>query len=146
MPPPTEPGFAYAGPGEVCQRFTAALYSADTRRDAGPVDAYERAILYGSSTLAGQSPAAGRDGRWATWAEHRAYVDAVVEPFVDALQPADTTITARRAVRVTATPTGEDGWRGWTEHNLVDCNLRRGGPDGSGWRVAGYEIRQAGLR
>ncbi|RQX02823.1 hypothetical protein DLJ58_30730 [Micromonospora arida] len=127
----------------MCHRFTAALYSADTRRDAGPDDAYERAIRYVSSALAGQSPAAGRDGRWATWAEHRAYVDTIVEPFVDALQPADTAITARRAVRVSATPRGEDGW---TEYSLVDCSLRRGGPDGSGWRVVGYEIRQAGLR
>ncbi|WP_328383741.1 hypothetical protein OHQ88_14355 [Micromonospora zamorensis] len=146
MPPPTQPGFTYADPAEVCHRFTAALYSADTRRDAGPGDAYQRAIRYASGALAGQSPAASRDGRWATWAEHRAYVDAVVEPFVDAQQPADTAITARRAVRVTSTHLGEDGWRGWTERSLVDCALRRGGPDGSGWRVTAYEIRQAGLR
>ncbi|WP_406071230.1 hypothetical protein [Micromonospora sp. NBC_01638] len=130
----------------MCTRFTAALYSADTRRDAGPGDAYQRAIRYASGTLAGQSPAASRDGRWATWAEHRAHIDAAVEPFVDAQQLPDTAITARRAVRVTVTPLGEDGWRGWTERSLVDCTLRRGGPDGSGWRVAGYEIRQAGLR
>ncbi|MET7879832.1 hypothetical protein ABZS52_23235 [Micromonospora profundi] len=146
MPPPTQPGFTYADPAEVCHRFTAVLYSADTRRDAGPGDAYQRAIRYASGTLAGQSPAASRDGRWATWAEHRAYVDAVVEPFVDAQQPADTAITARRAVRVTSRPLSEGGWRGWTEHSLVDCALRRGGPDGSGWRVTAYEIRQAGLR
>ncbi|MEV4825747.1 hypothetical protein [Micromonospora sp. NPDC049274] len=146
VPPPTQPGFSYTDPGEVCTRFTAALYSADTRRDAGPSDAYQRAVHYASGALAGQRQAVRRDGRWATWAEHRAYVEAVVEPFVDALQPADTPITARRAARVTATPLGEDGWRGWTEHSLLDCTLRRGGPDGSAWRVTGYEIRQAGLR
>ncbi|MGW5581072.1 hypothetical protein [Micromonospora chokoriensis] len=145
-PPPTQPGFAYTDPGEVCSRFTAALYSRDTRRDVGPGDAYERAVRFASSTLAVQSPAANRDGRWATWVEHRAYVDAVVEPFVDALQPADTAITARRTVRVTSTPLGEDGWRGWTQHSLLDCTLRRGGPDGPGWRVAEYEIRQAALQ
>ncbi|MEU7753697.1 hypothetical protein [Micromonospora sp. NPDC049171] len=146
VPPPSQAGFAYVDPGEVCIRFTAALYSADTRRDTGPGDAYSRAIRYARGTLAGQSSAARQDGRWATWVEHRAYVDAVVEPFVDALLPADTAISARRTVRVTATPLGEDGWRGRTEHSLVDCTLRRGGSDGSGWRVAGYEIRQAGLR
>ncbi|MEU8284153.1 hypothetical protein AB0C01_07420 [Micromonospora sp. NPDC048905] len=146
VPPPSQAGFAYEDPGEVCTRFTAALYSADTRRDAGPDDAYKRAANFVSGTLAAQSPAAKRDGRWATWAEYRAYVDAAVEPFVDALQAADTAISARRTVRVTATPLSEDGWRGWTEDSLVDCTLRRGGPDGSGWRVAGYEIRQAGLR
>ncbi|MEU8164925.1 hypothetical protein AB0B97_00290 [Micromonospora sp. NPDC049004] len=130
----------------MCSRFTAALYSTDTRRDTGPDDAYQRAIRYANGTLAGQNPAARRDGRWATWAQHRAFVDAVVEPFLDALQPADTAIAGHRAVRVTATPLGEDGWRGWTERSLVDCALRRGGPNGSAWRVIGYEIRQAGLR
>ncbi|MBQ1028964.1 hypothetical protein KBX26_02940 [Micromonospora sp. C97] len=146
VPPPSRAGFSYGDPGEVCTRFTVALYSVDTRRDAGPGDAYDRAIRYASGTLAAQSPAARQDGRWATWTEHRAYVDTVVEPFVDVLQPLDTAIAARRRVRVTATPLGEDGWRGWTEHSLVDCTLRRGGPDGSGWRVAEYEIRQTGLR
>jgi hypothetical protein len=69
-----------------------------------------------------------------------------VEPFTDLQQPADNAITARRAIRVTATPGGEDGWHGWTERSVIDCALRRGGPDDSGWRVASYEIRQAGLR
>lgn len=144
--PPAQPGFPYTDPGEVCRQFTAALYSADTRRDAGPGDAYQRAIRSASATLAGQSPARNQDGRWATWTKHRAHVDAAVEPFVEDQQAPDTAITARRAVWVTATPLGEDGWRGWTERSLVDCTLRCGGPDGSAWRVTGYEIRQAGLR
>ncbi|MEU1398394.1 hypothetical protein ABZ403_20350 [Micromonospora zamorensis] len=146
VPPPTQPGFSYADPGRVCRRFVMALYSTDTRRDAGPGDAYQRAMRYASSTLAGQSAAAERDGRWTTWTDHRAHVTAVVEPFVDAQQPMDNTVTARRSVRVSATPVGEDGWRGWTEHSVTDCALRRGGLDGPGWRVTGYEIRQAGLR
>ncbi len=146
VPPPTQPGFSYADPGQVCRRFVMALYSADTRRDTGPGDAYQRAMRFASSTLAGQSAAADRDGRWDTWSGHRARVDAVVEAFADPQQPADNGITARRAFRVTATPVGEDGWRGWTERSIADCALTRGGPDGPGWRVTGYEIRQAGLR
>ncbi|WP_432049930.1 hypothetical protein [Verrucosispora sp. NA02020] len=146
VPPPTQPGFSYADPGQVCRRFVTALYSADTRRDTGPADAYQRAMRFASSTLAGQSAAADRDGRWATWAHHRVHLTAEVEPFADLPQPADNGITARRAIRVTVTPLGEGGWRGWTEHSIIDCALIRGGPDGPGWRVAGYEIRQAGLR
>ncbi|WP_157739819.1 hypothetical protein [Micromonospora narathiwatensis] len=144
--PPAQPGFAYADPEEVCRRFVAALYGADTRSDAGPGDAFRRAVRFASGTLAGQSAAAERDGRWLAWSAHRAYLDALVEPFVDAQLPPDTAITARRAVRVTATAIGEDGWRGWTEHSVADCVLHRGGPDGPGWRVTDYEIRQAGLR
>jgi hypothetical protein len=144
--PPVQPGFAYADPGEVCRRFVAAMYSADTRSDAGPGDAYGRAVSFASGALAGQSAAAELDGRWLAWSAHRAYLDAHVEPFVDAQLPPDTAITARRAVRVTATAVGEDGWRGWTEHSVADCVLHRGGPDGPGWRVTDYEIRQAGLR
>ncbi|MFF0659117.1 hypothetical protein [Micromonospora tulbaghiae] len=146
MTPPTQPDFSYAEPGQVCRRFVMALYSADTHRDAGPGDAYQRAMRFASSTLAGQSAAADRDGRWTTWAHRRVYITAIVEPFVDPQPPADTAVSARRAFRVTATPVGEDGWRGWTERSIVDCALRRGGPDGPGWRVTGYEIRRTGLR
>ncbi|MEV4210195.1 hypothetical protein [Micromonospora sp. NPDC049662] len=146
MPPPTQPGFAYADPGEVCTRFTAAVYSADTRRDTGVGDAYQRALRFAGGPLAGQWQAAGRDGRWTTWAEHRADVDAVVGPIVDALQPTDTRISAQRVARVTVTPLGEDGWRGWTEHSLADCTLRCGGPAKPAWRATGCEIHQAGPR
>lgn len=146
VPPPTQPGFSYADPGPVCQRFVTALYNADTRRDARPGDAYRRAMRFASGTLAGQSAAADHDGRWTTWTAHRAYIQAVVMPFDDAQPAADNGINARRAYRVSATPVGEDGWRGRTEHSVVDCALRRGGPDGPGWRVTNYEVRLAGLR
>ncbi|WP_406043258.1 hypothetical protein OG799_04155 [Micromonospora sp. NBC_00898] len=146
VPPPTQPGFSYADAEQVCRRFVIALYSADTRRDSGPGDAYQRAVRFASSTLAGHSAAADRDRRWATWAGHRVHLDTVVEPFADLPQPGDSAIAARRTIRVTATAVGEDGWRGWTQHSVIDCALRRGGPDGPGWRVSGCEIRQAGLR
>ncbi|MBP1782724.1 hypothetical protein J3R08_002574 [Micromonospora sp. HB375] len=54
-------------------------------------------------------------------------------------------VPRQRAYRVSATPLGEGGWRGWTEHSVVACVLRRGEPDDLGWRVAGYEVRQVGM-
>ncbi|MGC4903951.1 hypothetical protein ACLQ2Y_32025 [Micromonospora echinospora] len=123
-----------------------SLYSADTRRDARPSDAYRRAMRFASDTLAGQSAAADHDGRWTTWTAHRAYLQAVVTPFDDAQPAADNGINARRAYRLSATPVGEDGWRGRTEHSVVDCALRRSEPDGPGGRVTSYEVRLAGLR
>ncbi|MEU8337871.1 hypothetical protein [Micromonospora tulbaghiae] len=146
VPPPTQPGFSYADPGPVCQRFVTALYSADTRRDARPGDAYRRAMRFASDTLAGQSAAADHDGGWTTWTAHRAYIQVVVTPVGDAQPAADNGINARRAYRVGATPVGEDGWCGRTEHSFVDCALRREGPNGAGWRVTSYELGLAGLR
>lgn len=146
VPPPTQPGFWYVDPGQVCQRFVMSLYTADTRRDARPGDAYRRAMRFASGTLVGQSAAADHDGRWATWTAHRAYIQALVTPFADVPPAAEGGITARRACQVNATQVGERGWRGRTEHSVVYCALRRGGAVGPGWRVTSYEVRLAGLR
>ena len=146
VPPPTQPGFWYVDPGQVCQRFVMSLYSADTRRDARPGDAYRRAMRFASGTLVGQSAAADHDGRWTIWTAHRAYIQALVTPFADVPPATEGGITARRACQVNATQVGERGWRGRTEHSVVYCALRRGGAVGPGWRVTSYEIRLAGLR
>ncbi|WP_327652040.1 hypothetical protein [Micromonospora aurantiaca] len=146
VPPPTRPGFSYAEPGPVCQRFVSSLYSVDTRRGARPGDAHRQAVRFAGGALASQSAAADLDGRWTTWAAHRAYVQAVVT-LLDKAQPAGGSgIIARQAYRVTATLGGEGGWRGRTQHSVVDCALRRGGPDGPGLRVTSYEVRAAGMR
>lgn len=139
--PPAEPGFSYADPGEVCRRFVTALYSADATKDAGPGDAFARAARYMSGSLAGQSAGAARDGRWEAWTQHRARMDTRVERHVDMHQMPDSSVRAGRAQKVTATPVGADGWRGWTESSLVYCDLRH---DGHGWRVADYVVYAAG--
>jgi hypothetical protein len=137
--PPTQPGFDYTHPDQVCHRFGAALYSTDTTRDTGPADAYA------SATLGRQSTAATRDGRWPVWAAHRARIETRLIP-VDATQPgADTALVAYRTVRISATAVGADGWRGPTEQVILDCTLARGGPDGPGWRVTRFALQSAGL-
>ena len=143
--PPTAGGYDYREPAQVCLRFATALYSGDTDRDTGPGDAFRRAAAYMTGALAAQSAAAGRDGRWETWRRHHVRLDTEVRVLDDPWQPADTAVTARRSVRVTATTLGTGGWRGTTERSVLDCDLRRGGPDGDGWRVAHYQVEPAGL-
>ncbi|MFD6756147.1 hypothetical protein [Micromonospora gifhornensis] len=135
--PPTAAGFDYADPGRVCRAFVAALFSADTNRDPGPGAAYQRAAAFMDGSLAAQSPAAQRDGRWATWVAHRARLTVQQTEHADIHRPPDSSVEAYRAQRATVTPVGVDGWRGWTEHSTVYCTLRR---TDAGWRVAHYDL------
>ncbi|WP_127547870.1 hypothetical protein [Actinoplanes sp. OR16] len=144
--PPVASGFGYGDPAEVCAAFAAALYSADTVADAGPADAYRRAAAYMSGALAAQSAAAARDSRWETWRRQRARLETSVEVLDPNPRQTDTAVTSRRSVLVTAVPAGDRGWRGPEERSVLDCDLRRGGPDGAGWRVAHYQVQTAGLR
>ena len=136
VPLATEPGFDYTDPGRVCRAMTAALFSADTTTDTGPADAYRRATRYMDAGRAVR-PGADRDGRWQTWAAHQARMSVQVSDHHDLEQPPDDSLQAYRAARITATPVGADGWRGWTENDIVYCTLRR---DGAQWRVADYTI------
>ncbi|MER6754957.1 hypothetical protein ABT235_12360 [Micromonospora echinofusca] len=139
--PPRDSKANYTDPAHVCQAFVTALYRVDTTRDAGPDDAFARASAHATGALAGQSAAADRDGRWETWAAHRVRVDVHVRPQPDMHPQHDSTIEAHRAVRLTATPVGDGGWRGWTEHSVVSCTLRAGDSGQPGWRVAHYEVQ-----
>jgi len=142
-PPPRASGYDYGDPGDVCRRFTTALYSADTARDVGPAEAYTRAGAYMTGQLYAQAGGAAADGRWATWAEHRAALRVQLGDWVEDEQPPDSSISAYRAEQVTVTPVGRDGWTGWAESFLVYCTLAR---QDDGWRVAGYDIAPAAPR
>ncbi len=135
--PPTVPGYAYADPADVCSRFAAALFSADTTVDAGPAEAAHRAAAYSDAALTAALVAASQDGRWETWLAHRARVQATVSGYFEEEQPPDSSLAAYRAMRVVATPVGADGWRGWTQTSVVYCTLGRAG---SQWRVTGYTL------
>ena len=137
MSPPTDPGADYGDPGAVCRAFSAALYSADTTRDSGPGEAYLRAAVYMNGALAAQSAGAQRDGRWDTWRSHDARLDTRVAAYADVHAEPDSSVTAYRAQKVSTTPVGADGWRGWAEDNLIYCTLSHGA---SGWRVSDYVI------
>lgn len=135
--PPTDPGADYGDPGAVCRAFSAALYSADTTRDSGPGEAYLRAAAYMNGALAAQSAGAQHDGRWDTWRSHDARLDTHVTAYADVHAEPDSSVAAYRAQKVSTTPVGADGWRGWSESNLIYCTLSHGE---SGWRVSDYVI------
>lgn len=136
-PPSTVAGYAYADPGDVCARFAAALFSADTTVDIGPEDAVRRAGGYADAGLAASLLADTRDGRWETWRSHRARTQTTVSAYADVEQQPDSSVTAYRAVGVVATPLGDDGWQGWTQTVIVYCTLRNAAAQ---WRVADQDI------
>ncbi|MFI7026297.1 hypothetical protein ACIBMZ_26635 [Micromonospora sp. NPDC049900] len=135
--PPPAAGIDYTDPGQVCRALVSALFSADTRRDAGPGAAYQRASAFMDGALAAQSQATRHDGRWATWTANRARLTVEQSAHADIHQPPDSSVEAYRAQRATVTPVGVNGWRGWTEHTTVYCTLRR---TDSGWRVRYYDL------
>jgi hypothetical protein len=143
--PPVVSGFDYHDAGQVCQRFTSALYSADSTRDTDAAAAWRRAAAYMSGALAAQSAAAARDGRWDLWRQHRAHLDTTTLLFPPEPEAADTTTAAGRTVRVTATPVGTGGWRGPTENSDVRCELARAGVRDA-WRVAQFRIEPVSAR
>lgn len=136
-PPPTGPTANYGDPTKVCRAFTAALYSADTTRDRGPMDAYLRATRFMDGALTAQSAAAQSDGRWDTWRSHGVTLDTHVSAHADVHQDPDSTVTAYRVQKVRTTPVGDDGWRGWTDTSLISCTLRH---TDAGWRVSDYAV------
>jgi len=152
---PTVPGYRYDDPADVCHRFAAALYSADTTVDSGPADAPRRAAGYADAALAATLTRSTVDGRWPLWRQHRARLHTQVRGHADSEAPVDSTVAAYRAVQVAATPVGDHGWRGWTQTTLLHCTLTPltpaeaspaavapspEAPGGGPWRVAGYTL------
>jgi len=141
-PPPGVPGYRYEDPADVCHRFAAALFSADTTVDSGPADAPLRAAGYADAALAATLVRPTVDGRWPLWREHRARLHTQVSGHADSEAPVDSTVAAYRAMLVAATPVGDHGWRGWTQTTLLYCTLAHVTLAGVGaqWRMAGYTL------
>ena len=142
LSPPGVPGYRYEDPADVCHRFAAALFSADTTVDSGPADAPLRAAGYADAALAATLVRPTVDGRWPLWREHRARLHTQVSGHADSEAPVDSTVAAYRAMLVAATPVGDHGWRGWTQTTLLHCTLAHVTLAGVGaqWRMAGYTL------
>ncbi|PZS28222.1 MAG: hypothetical protein DLM61_15250 [Pseudonocardiales bacterium] len=113
-----------------------AWAASDTNSDADPNETTRRAAAWLTPTLAAQvrafHPAAAPGARWALWTAHRAYLRVQARLSGDD-HPADTATGAVRAVLVTATPIGRDGWRGPVDRFVVIVSLAR---TPAGWRAA----------
>lgn len=125
-----------ATPATAAVGAARAWTSSDTNSDADPNATTRRAAAWLTPTLAAQvrafHPAAAPGARWALWTTHRAYLRVQARLSGDD-HPADTATGAVRAVLVTATPIGRDGWRGPVDRFVVVVSLAR---TPAGWRAA----------
>lgn len=125
-----------ATPAAAAVGAARAWTSSDTNSDADPNATTRRAAAWLTPTLTAQvrafHPAAAPGARWALWTAHRAYLRGQARLSGDD-HPADTATGARRAVLVTATPIGRDGWRGPVNRFVVVVTLAR---TPAGWRAA----------
>ncbi len=129
--PPSQP---QGDPAAVCAAFATTIHTVDTAIDAGPGAAYYRARPYVTARLSQPINGVDVDARWAQWAAHRA-ATTVTATVLAAEAPPDSLVDAYRAVRVTVTPRGVDGWTGPTQTRIVFCQLAA---DSGGWRVDSY--------
>ncbi|MGH3442625.1 MAG: hypothetical protein ACRDUY_11410, partial [Nitriliruptorales bacterium] len=91
--------------------------------------------------LTDNPPPAGRHPQWSLWTQHRVVVEVAVRPWAGDGLPADTDQHAYRAVLVSATPVGGDGWTGPVTWQPVYCTLGRA--EGR-WLVTGYQVDGGG--
>jgi hypothetical protein len=140
-PPAAGVGGGDRDPGQVCGSFAADRARHDTTTDTGPDEAHQRARRWAHPELADNPPPAGRHRQWALWTAHRVVVDVAVQPWAGDGLPADTDQRAYRAVVVSATPVGGDGWTGPTTRHTVYCTLGRAG---GRWLVTGYQVDGGG--
>ncbi|WP_131784467.1 hypothetical protein [Protofrankia symbiont of Coriaria ruscifolia] len=118
----------------MCAAFATAIHTVDTAVDAGPGAAYYRARPYITARLSRPINGVAVDARWEQWAAHRA-TTTVTTTVLAVEAPPDSLVDAHRAVRVTVTPHGTDGWTGPAETRIVFCQLAA---DSGGWRVDSY--------
>lgn len=131
----------YQDPGQVCTAFAADRARHDTTTDTGPGDAHQRARRWAHPDFIDDPPPAGRHPQWALWTRHRVAVEVAVRPWAGDGLPADTDQHAYRAVLVSATPIGGDGWTGPVTWQTVYCTLGRA--DGR-WLVTDYQVDGGG--
>jgi hypothetical protein len=121
-------------PTEVSRAAVQVMWTVDATIDRSQRDAYLRARPYLSPEYGEAVNAEPAGAMPSVWRDHRAYarVRLTAQAPEDGVG-ADTATTAHRQWRVTATPTGRDGWTGPPVHATAFVTLTRG-YDG-GWQV-----------
>lgn len=140
MPAPDPSTVDRNSPDAVAQAVVGLNYVVDTDQVRGWTDAARRGIPLLTAEFAGRlatAPSPAPDAQWTTWTAHHAYTAVQTQPATEE-HPPDTPSTAARAVELTTTPYGRDGWRGPAEHYEVFVTLAR---TDQGWSAASLLAR-----
>jgi hypothetical protein len=133
-----DPAVDLGDPGAVCDAFAAALFTADTATDSGPVDAYRRAAAYATTKLATDltTVPARTPASWHDLVAHDGQVNVEVHRYDGEIPPPAGEVVYQAAVVVT-TVTGRDGWQPAAGRHTVYCTLHG---SQARWRVAAYNL------
>lgn len=138
-PPPTAPPDPSTvdrnSPDAVAAAVVTLNYALDTDQVHSWTDAARRATPLLTPDYAGRiatAPSPAPDAQWSTWTRHHAYTTVELQPDAEP-HPPDTPDTAARALELTVTPYGRDGWRGEPEQTEVFVTLTR---TSAGWSVS----------
>lgn len=116
----------------------------DCRLDRRPNDASRRAVKYATQQLRGKmlsgSPVAPPGHRWNQLCAHDGWTTTKARLGGLGAPPADTPDEAWRAVQITTTDHGANGWQGETTSTLYVVHLTRDTKE-QPWQVASYRIR-----
>ena len=130
-------------PDTAVAAWARIAYSVDTTCDASPHDALVRSAPLMTRGLAGlvqrQRPVKAPGADWNRLADHRAWTTVTTSP-TGAERPDDTTVRARRGIRIHAAAHGRDHWTGTGIEAVVYCTLARPRA-GAPWRVAELSIQ-----
>lgn len=140
LPDPRKVNFR--DPTAVSRAALTVMWTVDTTSDTSQYQAELRAAPFCTPTYTDQlrrnPPRSGPGADWNTWAAHRAYTTAALQPAYDD-QPPDTPTQALRQWGVITHPVGRDGWHGRPVSATAFVTLTRGGP-GQPWRVSGVRL------
>lgn len=134
-PPPDPASVDRNSPDAVAGAVVALNYTIDTDNEDSWSDAARRAAPLLTPDYAGRiatAPSPAPDAQWSTWTRHHAYTTVQIQPDAEP-HPPDTPTTAARALELTTTPYGRDGWHGDAEHYQVFVTLIR---TDQGWSVS----------
>lgn len=142
--PPAPADVDFRDPVAVSHAAVVTLWSVDTTKDSGPIDADKRAAPYLSPALNREVQLAPTTGKlppdWYELADHQGKTVVVAVSTDEAGRPPNTPTEARHAWAVTVNPVGADGWHGVPQEFTVFVTLSRSTAD-QPWLVTDYESK-----
>ncbi|PXY16597.1 hypothetical protein [Prauserella muralis] len=127
-------------PSSVTRVALLNMHMVDTTRARGFADGLRRAATLLSARYARAvrtAPTPVPDVQWQRWRQHQAWLQVTLRSSPED-RPPDTREAAYRAVLVTCTPVGRDGWHGQTQQIVALATLTR---TPHGWAVDRFDFR-----